>query len=57
MRVGIGDDTPLLFMGAMRYVTHPAEGLSAPLSKAGAEALPKFCSEFCVAILAACAWF
>ena len=44
-------------MGAMRSVMHPAEGLSAPLSKAGAEALPEFCSEFCVAVLAACVWF
>ena len=44
-------------MGAIRSVTHPAEGLSDPLSKAGAEELPKFCSEFCVAVLAACTWF
>ena len=44
-------------MRAMGLVMHPMEGLTAPLSKAGAEVLPKLCDEFHVGVFAVYARF
>ena len=58
--VRVGDMVMILrfcAIRAMRSVTHPTEGLTAPLSKAGAEVLLKFCSEFCLVVFAAVSWF